>query len=309
MTSDAPLPSSVTGHMWRPTLIRMERKRQSNGTDEQQRMGKRSRSLSFIEDVVVCSYCGQQFMESDNHPPMLLEIRDPAREDRHDVFHYNRGEWWELVMNGICGEMWRRCYWWREEHDHDYKEYDASRWWQDHDDYKKQSCPILVRRQCRLCREVSKILEGYAIAMAHAAIQMRKLFPQPELADLPVRSPENGVVCSWCGNGELPVTSSTQPRGCDMKIGPITAEQWHETLSFNGGVWWMIAMDGEMWRRCYWWKEEWVNGGDTMLVFHLCPFCREQAEFLSDAVSAIKCTRAAYRRSDSSSDGSGALRA
>ena len=58
----------------------------------------------------------------------------------------------------------------------------------------------------------------------------------------------------------------------------------------------MIAMDGEMWRRCYWWKEESVNGGDTMLVFHLCPFCREQAKFLSDAVSAIKRTRAAYQR-------------
>ena len=211
-------------------------------------------------------------------------------ESKLDVLSYNGGMWWALAMlGGPVGEMWRRCYWWREEFNHA--------------DDRSNGSSTLIFRTCQLCRRTSSILESAHDEIIRTAAVTSTLRPSPMAALMSElrraeECAEEGKVCSYCGK----ICSSTAPKGRDVKIGPITVERWHKTLSFDGGVWWMSAMDGEMWRRCHWWKEECVDGDETMLVFHRCHACRLYERILNDAMGRIQCERAEATTSVSSGE-------
>ena len=93
--------------------------------------------------------------------------------------------------------------------------------------------------------------------------------------------------------------SSTEPR--EIYYEKTDDARWHETLSFNGGVWWMTAMDRHMWRRCHWWKEEFADGGERTLVFCVCHGCRADERILSEAISRINRQRVEAREASRTS--------
>ena len=93
--------------------------------------------------------------------------------------------------------------------------------------------------------------------------------------------------------------SSTEPR--EIYYEKTDDARWHETLSFNGGVWWIKTMDRHMWRRCHWWKEEFADGGERTLVFCVCHGCRAEARILSEAISRINRQRVEAREASRTS--------
>ena len=93
--------------------------------------------------------------------------------------------------------------------------------------------------------------------------------------------------------------SSTEPR--EIYYEKTDDARWHETLSFNGGVWWMTDTDRGMCRRCHWWKEEFADGGERTLVFCVCHGCRAEARILSEAMSRINRQRVEAREASRTS--------
>ena len=250
----------------RPKLKRMADIIKSKAIVMSARDSTRRRYLRFVAEAKVCSYCGEDL---DGHGPRMLydNVRLPLVEGKHHGLCYNRGVWWYRPMGPCAGDVWARFYSWREE------------CIPDNNQYHKTAAVVLHR--CRRCFEERKIL----MAAADEILELRFKKFTGAAAVAPLRCAEDGVICSYCGGPDM---SSTEPR--KIYYEKTDDAQWHETLSFNGGVWWMQTTDRHMWRRCHWW-DEFAAGGERTLVFSQCHFCGAESRILSDAITLINCKR------------------
>ena len=158
-------------------------------------------------------------------------------------------------------DMWRRCYFWRER--------------ERCEDGRYQ----IVWRQCEVCREETSIL---CDAISRIAEWKRR---HPADAEA-----KGSCVCSYCGKlmEEAPHCTGIEP----ISIESYPREK-RPMLCYNRGVWWMHAMLGEWWRRCYWWKEE-HNAFRTRyskVELRQCGCCRAEASMLRCAVRRITNVR------------------